>query len=96
MHHSKREAACVAARMQVIMHGSWQQHHCSCSQFSSCAPCLKLNAHLLLQTQESRNIAYVAMTRAERVLYLSYVGSHDNANSFFHEAMLPGDTLVHV
>ena len=77
--------------------GSTMHGHCSCFPCSSCAQDLELDPQLLwLQTQESRNIAYVAMTRAERVLYLSYVGTRDTANSFFSEAMLPGDTLVHV
>ena len=50
----------------------------------------------LLQTRESRNVAYVAMTRAERVLYLSHVGPAEAANSFFLEAMLPGDIVVDI
>jgi len=49
--------------------------------------------HCLLQTRESRNVAYVAMTRAERVLYLSHVGPAEAANSFFLEAMLPEDVV---
>ena len=49
-----------------------------------------------LQTRESRNVAYVAMTRAERVLYLSHVGSITDANSFFTEAMLPGDIVTEI
>lgn len=52
--------------------------------------------HCLLQLRESRNVAYVAMTRAERVLYLSHVGPAEAANSFFREAMLPNDTVVEV
>ncbi|DBA81006.1 TPA: hypothetical protein ACH3X2_007212 [Trebouxia sp. C0005] len=50
----------------------------------------------LQQTQESRNVAYVAMTRAERVLYLSHVGPAEAANSFFLEAMLPGDVVADI
>ena len=49
-----------------------------------------------LQTRESCNVAYVAMTRAERVLYLSHVGSPNDANSFFTEAMLPGDIVTEI
>ncbi len=50
----------------------------------------------LLQTRESRNVAYVAMTRAERVLYLSHVGPAEAANSFFLEAMLPGEIVADI
>lgn len=49
-----------------------------------------------MQLRESRNVAYVAMTRAERVLYLSHVGPAEAANSFFREALLPNDTVVEV
>ncbi len=49
-----------------------------------------------LQLRESRNVAYVAMTRAERVLYLSHVGPPETANSFFQEAMLPGDDVTDI
>lgn len=49
-----------------------------------------------MQTRESRNVAYVAMTRAERVLYLSHVGPPEAANSFFTEARLPTDAVVDV
>ncbi|DBB08139.1 TPA: hypothetical protein ACH3X3_008328 [Trebouxia sp. C0006] len=50
----------------------------------------------LQQTRESRNVAYVAMTRAERVLYLSHVGPAEAANSFFLEAMLPGNIVANI
>lgn len=50
---------------------------------------------IYLQTRESRNVAYVAMTRAERVLYLSHIGPSE-ANSFFTEAKLPGDTVQEI
>ena len=57
-------------------------------------PALRMIAVLIYpQTRESRNVAYVAMTRAERVLYLSHIGPSE-ANSFFTEAKLPGD-IVH-
>ena len=51
---------------------------------------------LCMQTRESRNVAYVAMTRAERVLYLSHIGPPGAANSFFSEAMLPGDIVSEI
>ena len=51
---------------------------------------------LCMQTRESRNVAYVAMTRAERVLYLSHIGTPEAANSFFFEAMLPGDIVSEI
>ncbi|DBB05516.1 TPA: hypothetical protein ACH3X1_012469 [Trebouxia sp. C0004] len=50
----------------------------------------------LQQTRESRNVAYVAMTRAERVLYLSHVGPAEAANTFFLEAMLPNDVVADI
>ena len=49
-----------------------------------------------MQTREARNVAYVAMTRAERVLYLSHVGPPNAANSFFDEARLPDDPVVDI
>jgi len=36
------------------------------------------------------------MTRAERVLYLSHVGPAEAANSFFLEAMLPGEIVADI
>lgn len=53
-------------------------------------------AFLYLQTRESRNVAYVAMTRAERVLYLSHIGPPESANSFFTEAQLPDDIVKEI
>ena len=60
-------------------------------------PVLRMIAVLFyLQTCESRNVAYVAMTRAERVLYLSHIGPPDAANSFFTEARLPADIVQEI
>ena len=56
----------------------------------------KVRRVVLVQARESRNVAYVAMTRAERVLYLSHVGPPEAANSFFTEAMLPGAVVTDI